>query len=369
MSDKARRLLSFVRLPTQPLLRHLLLAGIAGVVLFLFTTTLSEYDNLQVATIATYAIAIAGVSVLTGVSGQISIGNGAFMAVGAYAAGLVMEHAHLPLVVPLLIATAVAAVVGALVGLPATRLRGPYLAGVTLALALAVQDIPQKYASLFNGDQGITVSPPTPPSSVLPERWLAWISLLGALVTMVLLANFLRSRFGRSLRAVRDDEIAASIGGLHTARLRVLAFAVSAAAAGLAGGYLALITGIVNPTTFNRFLAIHLLAAMVIGGSGSLAGAWWGAIAIVYVPQWTTTLSGHFSLSSGVQADLSDALFGLLLILITMLAPSGIQGWLTSLWHLVVERARGFGARRMPSPAPPVPSSMSTPSTAERTST
>ncbi|MGH9300057.1 MAG: branched-chain amino acid ABC transporter permease, partial [Acidimicrobiales bacterium] len=97
MSDKARRLLSFVRLPTQPLLRHLLLAGIAGVVLFLFTTTLSEYDNLQVATIATYAIAIAGVSVLTGVSGQISIGNGAFMAVGAYAAGLVMEHAHLPL--------------------------------------------------------------------------------------------------------------------------------------------------------------------------------------------------------------------------------------------------------------------------------
>jgi branched-chain amino acid transport system permease protein len=304
--------------------------GVLGAIVWFFTTTLSEYDNLQVATVATFAMAIAGVSVLTGVSGQISIGHGAFMAVGAYTAGLMMEHTQLPLFVPLLGAAACSALVGALVGLPATRLRGPYLAGVTLALALAVQDIPQKYSSLFNGDQGIVVNPPTPPRSVLPERWLAWITLLGALVTMILLANFLRSRFGRSLRAVRDDEISASIGGLHAARLRVLAFAVSAAAAGLAGGYLALITGIVSPNAFNLFLSIQLLAGMVIGGSGTLAGAWWGAIAVVYVPQWTTSLSSHFNLSSGVQANLSNAFFGLLLVLVTMLAPTGIQGWLRS---------------------------------------
>jgi branched-chain amino acid transport system permease protein len=330
----------WLRLPTQPLLRHLLLAVAGGLVLYVITLSVSQYDNLELAEIGWYAIAIAGLSVLTGVNGQISLGHGAFMAVGAYSAGLMMEHFDLPLIVPVLVAVGAAAVIGGLVGLPATRLKGPYLAGVTLALAFAVQDLPNKFSSLFNGDQGIIVNPPTPPGTVPAERWLAWITLFGAVVGMVVLANFLRSRFGRSLRAVRDDEIAASAAGLNPARLRVLTFAVSAAAAGLAGGLFALWSGIVSPDSFSLFLSIQLLAGMVIGGSGSLIGAWWGALALVYIPEWTQNVSGHFNLSAGVKANMQNAVFGLLIIVIMMLAPSGIQGWLRSLWSAIGRLAR-----------------------------
>ncbi|MHB1987610.1 MAG: branched-chain amino acid ABC transporter permease [Acidimicrobiales bacterium] len=365
-SPGSRRL----RLPEQPLARHLLFALVAGALLFWLTFNISGYDNTELAQIGWFAVAIAGLSVLTGVSGQISLGHGAFMAVGAYAAGIMMEHYDLPLVVPIVVAVVVSAVLGALVGIPATRLRGPYLAGVTLALALAVQDLPAKFSSLFNGDQGIIVNQPTPPSSVPAERWLAWITLGSALLAMVILANFLRSRFGRALRAVRDDEVAAAASGLHPARLRVLAFAVSAAAAGLAGGLFALWSGIVSPNSFSLFLSIQLLAGMVVGGSGSLVGAWWGALALVYIPEWSTSLSGHFNFSSGVSANLQNAVFGLLIIAIMMLAPSGIQGWLKSVWARLRHLTRRRGGVAPGTPvlsAPPVSSSPTPIPTPERT--
>ncbi len=339
-STRSSRLPRLLRLPDQPLLRHLVLAVIGGGLLFWLTLIVSPYDNTELAEIGWYVIAIAGLSVLTGVSGQISLGQGAFVAIGAYAAGVMMEHFDLPLVVPLLVGVAVAGAFGALIGLPATRLRGPYLAAVTLALALAVQDIPAKFSSVFNGDEGIIINPPTPPGSVPPERWLAWITLFGAIVTMVVLANFLRSRFGRQLRAVRDDEIAAAASGLNPARLRVLAFAVSAGAAGLAGGFFALWAGIVSPDSFALILSIQLLAGMVIGGSGTLIGAWWEALALVYVPQWTMSLSTHFNFASSVSANLQNAVFGLLIIVIMIAAPSGIQGWLRALGAWIRRRLR-----------------------------
>lgn len=338
-----------LRLPTQPLVRHLLFAVVAGALLFWLTTAVSSYDNTELAEIAVYAIAIAGLSLLTGVSGQISLGHGAFMAVGAYAAGLMMEHFQLPLIVPVLVAVGAAAVAGTLIGLPATRLRGPYLAGVTLAVAFAVQDLPSKFSSFFNGDQGVIVNPPTPPGSVPPARWLAWISLAAALVAMILLANLLHSRFGRAFKAVRDDEIAASASGLHAVRLRILAFTISAATAGLAGAFFALWAGIVSPDSFSLFLSIQLLAGMVIGGSGTLVGAWWGALALVYVPQWTQSLSTHFSLPSGVSANLQNAVFGLLIIVVMMLAPSGIQGLLKRAAERLIDTVR----RRPAVPGPP----------------
>lgn len=341
-SRGARGAAGLLRLPTQPLLRHLLLAVAAGALLFWLTLSVSPYDNNELAELAWYAIAIAGLSFLTGVSGQISLGNGAFLAVGAYGTALMTSHFDLPLIVPLLVGVAAAGLAGTLIGLPATRLRGPYLAGVTLAVAVAVQDIPSKFSSLFNGDQGIIVNFMNP-SSVPPERWLAWISLLAALLTMVLLANLLRSRFGRSLKAVRDDEIAASAAGLHPARLRVFAFTVSAATAGLAGGLFALYTSIVTPDSFSLFLSIQLLAGMVIGGSGSLLGACWGALALVYVPEWMNNLSTHFSFSSGVSANLENAVFGALIIVIMMVAPSGIQGWLNGIIGRLIRLVRGGG--------------------------
>jgi branched-chain amino acid transport system permease protein len=338
-APRARRTL----FPRQPLLRHLALALIGAVVLYFITSALSPYNNVLVGEIALYLIALAGLSLLTGTTGQISLGQGAFMAVGAYTAALLMTHTHVNFFLELLAAIAAAAVLGAAIGISATRLRGPYLAGLTLLLALALPPIADKWSATFGGDQGLTTIVPNAPGSVNPEQWLAWIELSGALVTLVLLANLLSSRFGRSFRAVRDDEVAASLSGVHVARTKVTAFVVSAACAGLAGAFLGLSTGVVSTGEFPLTLSIELLAAMVLAGAGSLFGMWWGAILLVYVPQWSTSLSGDFGLGAGTSAYLATIIFGVVLIVVMIGAPTGIQGGLRRVWEQV--RKERFIAR------------------------
>jgi branched-chain amino acid transport system permease protein len=343
-----------LRLPRQPLLRHLLVAVAAGVVLWYVTTRLSSYDNYQVGQIAAYVIALVGLSLLTGVNGQFSLGNGAFMAVGAYTLALLQTHTAGNFVLELLAATGVAAAAGVVLGLPATRLKGPYLAGMTLLFALAVPSIADKWPQTFGGDQGLTVTPPTAPGSLGAEEWLAWIQLLGALVVMVLMANLLSSRFGRAFRAVRDDEIAASLSGIHIARTKVMAFAISAGCAGLGGALLALSTGVVSTGAYPLTLSIQLLAAMVLGGTGTLVGMVWGGILLVYMPQWSTSLSSDFNLGTGANAYLATIIFGMVLIVAMLVAPNGIQGGLRWAWGRLTRPRRG------PTGAPtPVPVSAS----------
>lgn len=323
-----RRPPGWLRLPEQPLLRHLLFAVVGGVFFYLLTTNLTPFDDYEVGLIALYAIAVAGLSVLTGVNGQISLGHGAFMAVGAYTFAYMQDHLSIPLVVELLAAVAASALLGLVVGVPATRLRGPYLAGMTLILALGLPQLGDKYPTVFGGNEGLHPNQPLPPGSINPDRWLAWIEILGALIVMVLLANLVRSHFGRSMRAVRDGEIAASLAGIHVGRTKVLTFSVSAGCAGLAGAFLGLSTGVVNPGEFALTLSIYLLAAMVLGGAGTLMGAWWGAVVLVYLPQWSSSISKAFNLGSSVSASLAVVIYGLVLIVVMMLAPTGLQGGL-----------------------------------------
>jgi branched-chain amino acid transport system permease protein len=337
------------RLNRQPMAKHLGLAILGGVVLYVMTTSISPYNDYQVGEIASYVIALAGLSLLTGGNGQISLGHGAFMAVGAYTVGLLMTHTQLNFVLELVIAVGAATVLGIVIGIPATRLKGPYLAGMTLLLALALPPIADKWSNTFGGDQGLTTTYPTAPGSINPEQWLSWIQIVGALIILVLLANLMSSRFGRSFRAVRDNEIAASLSGIHVARTKVLAFAVSAACAGLAGAFIGLSTGVVNTGEFPLTLSIQLLAAMVLGGTGSLMGMWWGAILLVYLPQWSTSLSGHLNLGSGASAYMATIIFGAVLIVAMIAAPTGIQGGLRRLWHLVVSRAQRPGDGAIPS--------------------
>jgi branched-chain amino acid transport system permease protein len=339
-----------LRLPRQPLLRHLLVAVLAGVVLWFVTTRLSSYDNYQVGQIAAYVIALVGLSLLTGVNGQFSLGNGAFMAVGAYTLALLQTHTAGNFVLELLAATGVAAAAGVVLGLPATRLKGPYLAGMTLLFALAVPSIADKWPQTFGGDQGLTVNAPTAPGSLGAEEWLAWIQLLGALVVMVLMANLLSSRFGRSFRAVRDDEIAASLSGIHIARTKVMAFAISAGCAGLGGALLALSTGIVSTGAYPLTLSIQLLAAMVLGGTGTLVGMVWGGILLVYMPQWSTSLSSDFNLGTGANAYLATIIFGMVLIVAMLIAPNGIQGGLRWAWSRLTRPRRGPSGTPTPVP-------------------
>jgi branched-chain amino acid transport system permease protein len=321
-----------LRLPQQPLLRHLPVALVAGVVLYEVTLRLSQYDDYQVGEIAAYVVALAGLSLLTGANGQISLGHGAFMAVGAYTMGLLMNHTATNFLLELAAAVGVAAAAGLMIGLPATRLKGPYLAGMTLLFALAVPSIADKWPNTFGGDQGLTTTVPTAPGSLTAEQWLAQIQILASLVALVLLANLLWSRYGRAFRAVRDDEIAASLAGLHVVRTKVMAFTISAGCAGLGGALLALSTGVVNTGEFPLTLSIQLLAAMVLGGTGTLIGMVWGGILLVYLPEWSTSLSNGFNLGSGANAYLSTIIFGVVLIVAMLAAPNGIQGGLRWLW-------------------------------------
>ena len=173
----SRDILRTVHVPRQPMVRHLLVALVAAAVFYIVTGRFSAYNDYQVGEIASYVVALVGLSLLTGVNGQISLGNGAFMAVGAYTMGLLMNHTATNFVLELLAAAALAAAAGVVIGLPATRLKGPYLAGMTLLFALAVPSIADKWSGTFGGDQGLTTIVPTAPGSLGPEEWLAWIQI------------------------------------------------------------------------------------------------------------------------------------------------------------------------------------------------
>jgi branched-chain amino acid transport system permease protein len=323
------------------LLRHLLLALVAGGALVALTYVLPPFRNYQLATVGAYLCVTAGLTVLTGLNGQLSLGHGALMATGAYTVALAQNAlvdrgvtAQWTLLVSLAAAVAATVVAGTVVGLAAARLRGPYLAGLTLAVAVVVPSIATTFDGVFNSDQGLSVPMEPAPlglGATFPfERWQAWLTWAGALVTMVLLANLLRGRFGRTLRAVRDDEVAARLSGIHVARTQVLAFVVSAACAGLGGGLFALLAQSVSPGAFPLSLSLFLLMAIVIGGIGSLAGALWGAVLLVALPALTTAAADSLDVSPAVaqrlEGNLPLAIFGLTLVVVMIVAPGGLQG-------------------------------------------
>lgn len=333
--SEVRLLSGRVKLPEAPLARHLVLAVLGAVLLAVVSLVLSPYHDFQLAEVAVDVMALAGLVLVTGDNGQISLGHGALMAVGAYTAALLITHTSAPLVLELLAATAAGAVFGLVVGIPASRVRGPYLAGMTLALAIGLPLLAVRFPGALGGEEGLSVPPPTPPGSVDPQRWLAWITLIATLLILVLVANLRRSRFGRAMRAVRDDEVAAALSGISVMWTQVTAFSISAACAGLAGAFLGLSSGVVNPDEFSVALSVSLLAGLVIGGSARLIGVWWGAALLVYLPGWANSLSGHLGLTVGQEANFSLLLYGVLLIVVMRVAPQGIQGAFSQAWRAV----------------------------------
>jgi branched-chain amino acid transport system permease protein len=317
-------------LPRQTLARHATIAGGGAVVLAGITMMLAPFPNYKVAAIAYTVIAVAGLNVLTGLNGQLSLGHGGLMAIGAYTTALLMRHQGFHVWIAVITAVVVTAGAGAIVGIAAARLRGPYLAGATLALAVALPTIATHYAGFLGGEQGIPVpslaSPTALGDSFPPERWLAWVSLIAALITLMLLANLARGRIGRTFRAVRDDEIAAQLAGIHVARTQVLAFIVSAACAGLAGSFLAFWVSLTAPSGFSVVLSLQLLTAIVIGGLGTLTGSVLGATLIVLVSGWASSLGDRLHLSSAIKDNMPLALYGAVLVIAMLAFPAGIDG-------------------------------------------
>ncbi len=317
------------------LLRSLGLIVLTGVILFLVTESVSDYRNSQIATGAYFFAVLAGLTMLAGVGGRISLGHGAFMAVGAYTALLLIGKEGWALAPALAAAAAAAAVVGLPMGLATTRLQGPYLAGATLAFAIGLPALGDKFSGLFGGENGLTVNPPTAPSWLGSNfslfRWEAWIACLAALIVLFVLYNLVHSWLGRSLRAARDDAIAASLCGLGVGRLQTTAFVISAACAGLGGAVLgAVVQQLATPSAFGITLSLYLLAGVVVGGLGSLGGAIWGAALLVLLPNWSNDLANSFSLSTNVRDNLPLAIYGAALIGLMLLWPGGIQGGLNA---------------------------------------
>jgi branched-chain amino acid transport system permease protein len=297
----------------------------------LLPDVVSDYRLFLVSTMIIAAIAVLGLNLLTGFNGQISLGHGAFYAVGAYTAAVLMDHLNMPYWLTLPCAAIVCFIVGYLFGLPALKLEGHYLALATFALALAVPQI-LKYKwleGLTGGVQGIVLSKPEVPFGLplTEDQWLYYYCL----VVMVLLywaaANILNSRSGRAMMAIRDQYMAADTMGIDTALYKTVTFGISAAYTGIAGALSASAIAFVAPDSFNFFLSIKFLIGLVVGGIGSLAGSVVGGIFYVLVDNSAQALSTFAKNDLGLQFDLSAyTVFGILLIVLMYLMPMGIVG-------------------------------------------
>jgi branched-chain amino acid transport system permease protein len=264
------------------------------------------------------AVAVLGLNLLVGYSGQISLGHGAFFALGAYVSAILILDVDVPYLLTLPIAGAVCAVAGFLVGLPALRLRGLYLALVTLGLAIATPQIIKRAEGLTGGTQGLTVDRPTAPGGLglADDQWLYFVTLAIAAVMFVLAAGMVRGRVGRALITIRENEIAAKTMGVNLASYKTGAFAVSAMYAGIGGALFTLPIGFLAPESFPLALSFAFLAAIVVGGLATIGGALFGALFIEFVPVY----------ASDVNEALAGVIYGGVLILFMYLLPTGVMG-------------------------------------------
>lgn len=293
---------------------------------------LKNYRVFQFNLVLVYAIAILGLNILTGYNGQISLGHGAFYAVGAYVAAVLMDKAGLPYWATLPVAGAVCFGFGFLMGFPALRLGGHYLALATFALALAIPQL-LKYKGIeawTGGVQGIVLNKPEPPivlrlfdQPLSADRWLYFFTLAVGALMFWLAWNLLRGRIGRALVAVRDHPIAATAMGIDLPRVKSAAFGVSAGFTGVAGALGAIVVAFVSPDSFTVFLSISLLVGLVVGGLASIPGAIFGAAFIQFVP----------NLADQISKSAPWAIYGAFLIGFMLLMPTGVMGLLRKTWR------------------------------------
>ena len=316
-------------------LRALGLALFVAVV-FYVPFRISDFRASEFALIGVYFIAILGLNILTGYTGAISLGHGAFMAIGAYTTAiLVADHGMKDLwTIP--IAGLVAAAAGFAFGLPALRLSGPYLALATFGIAVATPIVIKKFDGFTGGSGGINLFEAEGITG-LPEfivtlpgghqlsfnDWLYYLTWTIALVLFVVAWGIHHSRLGRSLRAIRDNELAAAASGVWLASHKTLAFTLSAFYAGVAGALLAISAFSVQPGAFPVERSIALLVGLAVGGLGSLAPLVAGAAFLVFLPQWAQDISK----APGVPS----VIYGGVLILLMMVLPSGFGGLLRRL--------------------------------------
>jgi branched-chain amino acid transport system permease protein len=304
---------------------------IAGIVVLLLAACalpffISDYRTFQFTLVISYAITLLGLNILTGYNGQISLGHGAFFAIGAYTAAIMMDRWDLPYWSTIPVAALTCLIAGFLFGLPALRLEGLYLALATFALAVATPQI-LKYKGIEHwtgGVQGIVIIKPPAPFElpISADKWLYLFSLAVAVVMFLLGVGILRGRVGRALIAIRDHPTAAAAMGVNTALYKSLTFGVSALYTGVGGALSAIAIQFVAPDSFGFFLSISFLVGIVVGGLASVSGAIFGALFIQFIPN----VADHLSKSA------PWAVYGVFLVAFMYLMPMGIAGALQMIW-------------------------------------
>lgn len=314
---------------------------------------LAPFRVFQLTMVLVYAVALIGLNLLVGHGGQISLGHGAFFAVGAYGAAVMLDRFDTGHLATLPVAAAGCFLLGLGFGVPALRLRGLYLALVTLALAVFLPPLLKRFESVTGGSMGLTVDKPQPPSwsGLAEDQWLYFLALVVAGLALLAARNLLRSRVGRALLAIRENEAAAEVMGVRLSFHKTLAFAWSAMFAGVAGCVYTWVIGFVSPDSFSFALSITLLAGLVVGGLASLYGPLLGAAFVMYVP----------SVAQDVSEAAPGVVFGLLIIVAMYVAPTGLAG----LVGRVVQGWRHRRARGGPQPVAPAGPSVSAPFDAE----
>lgn len=293
-------------------------AILAGLALPLFVRNFTVF---QFTLVMVYAIAILGLNLLTGINGQFSLGHSAFYAIGAYTTAILMDRFGVPYALTLPIAGVICLIAGFLFGLPALRLEGLYLALATFALAVATPQLLK--VSVFEhwtgGVQGIVIVKPDAPFG-LPlsqDRWLYYFTLFVLILMFWAATRLVSSRTGRALKAIRDNPLAAKAMGIDTALYKSLAFGVSALYTGVAGSLGAIVVQFVAPDSFTFFLAVSFLVGLVVGGVGWIPGALIGGAFVMFVP----------NLAEQVSKGLAWAVYGVILILVIYLMPTGAAGF------------------------------------------
>ncbi|HEX9813122.1 MAG TPA: branched-chain amino acid ABC transporter permease [Burkholderiales bacterium] len=292
----------------------------------------TDYRSFQFTLVLVNSIALLGINILTGSNGQISLGHGAFYAIGAYTAAILMERVGVPYWVTVPIAGAVCLFAGFLFGLPALRLEGLYLALATLALGVAMPQL-LKYKGIeqwTGGVQGIVIIKPDAPFglNISPDQWLYFFTLIVTIIMFVIGWNLLRGRIGRAIVAIRDQPIAAQAMGINTGMYKSLTFGISAMFTGVAGALGAIAVQFVAPDSFAIGLSFAFLFGSVIGGIFSISGALYGAMFLLFIP----------NISEGISKAAPQAIFGVFLIVLMLIMPAGIAGFIRYAWAWVRRR-------------------------------
>ncbi len=298
---------------------------IFGWVLLIAADRVDELRVYQGATIAIMTLAIASIIILTGYSGQVSLGHGAFLAIGAYAAALSQTYWQSPFWFTLLMSVLVTSLIGFILGFAAARLSGPYLAGTTLALAVGLPTLANQFKFL-GGETGLVYDAGNPPvrfgDSFTLYKWFFWISAFVALIAMFLIRNLLHSRYGRAWKALRANPTAAQLCGINVPQSKILAFTISAGAAGLSGALLGMIS-IVAPSAFPLSLSFTLITGAVLAGVTSLAGSMLGAVILVVIPEIAEVIAKGLGESERITSNLPGFIVSALLILTVLFSPNG----------------------------------------------